>query len=64
MNNVSIQISQSFWEIEDAREDLDSIYDYFSNSPTGTEEDLRGLNVAIEILSKISFQLRSANDGL
>ena len=56
MKNVTIELSQSYWEISDTLEDLDDLYNYLAVS--GTDEDLRGLNTAIEVLTKISYALR------
>lgn len=60
---VEFELNKSFWEIEDAREDLDSLYDYMALSNSSTKEDLRGLDVAIEVLGKVSKAIRR-NDGL
>lgn len=58
---VEFELNKTFYEIEDAREDLDSLYDYMAYS-NSTKEDLRGLDVAIEVLGKISKAIRR-NDG-
>jgi hypothetical protein len=64
LKDVSIKISQSLYEIEEARGDLNSLYDHMAYSTGAIKDDLRGLDVAIEILSKISTQLvREENDG-
>ena len=57
---VSFELNKTFYEIEDAREDLDSLYDYIAYSDS-TKEDLRGLDVAIEILGKVSKAIRRTN---
>jgi hypothetical protein len=64
MKNVSIQVPYYLEEIKSARESLDSLYDWLSDSPTGTNEDADGLDLAINVLGKIERQLeREANDG-
>jgi hypothetical protein len=64
MHNVSIQVPYLLKEVDEAIESLSSLYDWLSDSPSGTEEDLLGLNLSIDILGRIGRQLeREANDG-
>ncbi|MFI5405120.1 MAG: hypothetical protein ACHQ1D_01265 [Nitrososphaerales archaeon] len=64
MKNVSVQLRQSFYEIEEAVNDLSQLYDHMVYSSGAVEGDLRGLNTAIEVLSKISRQMeREIADG-
>lgn len=59
-----MQIPYSFYEIEEAKVDLDNLYNHMVYSSVAIKEDLRGLDVAITILSKISLQLsREENHG-
>jgi len=57
MRNVSVQLTQSFYEIAEAHEDLVQLYDHMVYSGGAIEGDLRGLDVALIVLGKISRQM-------
>jgi hypothetical protein len=59
MQTVSIQIPYYRHEILKANKELDNLYDWLSNSPNGTDEDLDGLDMAIHIMGKILFQIEA-----
>lgn len=54
---VSFELNHSVYEIEEAKEDLDQLYEHMVYSGGAVEGDLRGLDVAIDILAKVSRQL-------
>ena len=63
MKNISVQLRQSFYEIAEAHNDLCQLYDHMVYSNGSIEGDLRGLDVALEVLGKISRQMeRELND--
>lgn len=35
-----------------AKEELESLYEWLSQSPTGEDRDLEGLNIAIEVIDE------------
>jgi hypothetical protein len=57
MKNISVQLRQNFYEIAEAHEDLSQLYDHMVYSSGAVEGDLRGLDVALEVLGKISRQM-------
>ena len=66
MKNVSIQVIGNKEDFIKAENSIVDIYDWLSNSSTGTTDDLLALNKALEVFGAIIFQLiqQEGDDGL
>ena len=63
MNNISIQTRYKLEDFKKAENGLVDIYDWLSQSPVGTDSDLQAVNLCLEVIGSVIFQLmRSPNE--